>query len=134
MITGIFPKKEKRSTISEAILFSGASLGSLSKTIANGLEKELYKLNASSRKDLSVALHNKIAFSRKIYERNRNKFGRMLNWIFGESSKGNIEISGIELIALLSILNETADIKIDEKQSYWIPFEVAQNILAKLEN
>ncbi len=49
-----------------------------------------------------------------------------------ESSGGDIEINGIKLIAILALLKEQSDIKIYENGSYFVPFELAKEILKNL--
>ena len=133
MISGIKLKDNVQSKLGDVVLnIESLGMGSLAKNISAGLEAKLHKLTANSGEDLKAVFHNRMAFSRPIYERSQNSLGRIINWLSMEKSNGDIEISGIELISILNLLDEATDINIYENGKYFIPFNQAEEILKKL--
>ncbi len=132
MITGIKLDEARSSKLADTLTVTSEPLAGFAKTVSKGLETELYKLNAHSRDDLAVSLHNKIAFSKKAFQRNKSRSGRVVNWLLREKEPAYIEISGVELSALLGFLNETADIQIENNLVYLVPFETTELLLRRL--
>jgi hypothetical protein len=130
MIFGIKLKKQYNSASADMIANVGSlGMGGLAKKVSRGLDSKLAKLVASSGKSLKAVLHNRMAFARPVYNRSQNTFGRAINWICMEKSNGAIEISGIELIAILNLLNEDVNIELYEHENYLVPFPESEKIL-----
>lgn len=133
MISGIrINEKKYRKTGGVISNIALCGMGGLMTKVSRGLETYLLKLTANSGEELKAVFHNRIAFSRPIYERSQNPFGRFINWISMETSNGDIEISGIEIIALLKLLRDRADIEIYESGAYLLSFVEAERMLERL--
>ena len=110
--------------------YTGVSIGFVFlKNVSRGLDSKLTRHIGRSEESLGIALHNRIALAKPVYERSQNNIGRAINWLSRETNNGAIEMNGIELITTLSLIDEEADIDLLESQDYLIPLPEAQKIL-----
>lgn len=132
MISNVKLKKPVNSTLSKtAISLSG--IGVLSPGFARQFETHISEIIANSGKLLRVVIQNKIAIVKPAYKRNKKWFGVKINRIFKVDSE-YIELSGIELLAIIKLLKKDIGKKIYPKSTYLIPFGEAERILTKLKD
>lgn len=125
MIIGVTFKKQYRGKTGDFFMgFNG-----FVRKLSHRLDAKLTRHIANSEESLGIALHNRIALAKPVYERSQNSIGRAINWLSRERNSGAIEMNGIELIASLNLIDEEADIDLHESQTYLIPLPQAQKIL-----
>ena len=130
MTSNVKLNKPKNSSLSKtAISLSG--IGVLAPGFARQFETSISEIIANSGKLLSVVIQNKISVVKPAYKRNQKWFGKRINRMFKVDSE-YIELSGIELLAVIKLLKEDVDVNIHPRCTYLIPFEEAEQILTKL--
>ncbi len=102
--------------------------------VSYGLETLFYKLTANSGHDLAAVLHNRLALARPAYRRHQSALGRLLNGLMWEWQADMIEINGIELRAIVDLLEESIDVPLFNNASYLVPFAEAESLLKRLKS
>lgn len=99
--------------------------------LAERFETHLSNIIANSGLLLKTTVANRVAMVRPAYDRDRKTLGRVFNQLFRVNSKF-IELSGIELLAVIKLTQETFEGTISPNGTYRVPIEEAERILMKL--
>lgn len=99
---------------------------------SKGLGYQLSKLTLANRNDLLTHLRNKLAEMRPARKRRHSGFGKFINAIKMAETK-SIELDGIIFCGLLELLDENAEVELNRRYTYLVPFEEAERMLVMLE-
>ena len=131
MIQGIKKKNIRENRTAKSIVVVPDMVYDVSERLHSNLTE--LKLTTSTIKDLTVVLHNKLAFLRPVRNRENTLWGRWLNKLKLEDPH-HVDLNGIELKTLLALTEETADIEIEysSKQMYSVPYNEVNSMYETL--
>lgn len=122
MINGIKYKGKVVSVIANAVVPIDSGM----------IELMLSEKDRDCIETLNVKLQNKISFAKPAYERAGYFIGRCINSLKGIDDPEYIEINGLDLISVLSVTGESANLNLHAKHEYFLPFDQAVYLSNKI--
>ncbi|MGB0846727.1 MAG: hypothetical protein ACPGSM_08375 [Thiolinea sp.] len=99
---------------------------------SRGFGYQLAKLTLAKRNDLLAHLHNKLAEMRPARERQHTTIGRLINTVKMARTEF-IELDGIIFCGLLELLDESAEVTLNRRCTYLVPFAEVERMVGVLE-